>query len=129
MRVNSRPVFYDCDNCPSYCCTYPQIGVEREDVERLAHGLGLDVDTARRRLTMDGNNPGKRVMRHFRDPIFGTVCRLLDLETRRCKAYEFRPNACRNFPGAPTCHYYQFLMAERRMQGDPDVVVRAYNRP
>ena len=126
--MKSRPVFFNCDNCPSYCCTYSEIEVTPEDVERLAEFLGIDEDTALRRLTMNGKDPGQRVMRHFRDPAFGTACRLLDLETRRCIAYEARPNACRIHPGTPSCHYYQFLMTERRIQGKPDLVARAYNK-
>ncbi len=125
--MRQRPVFFNCDNCPSYCCTYTQIEVNPEDVERLAGYLGMDPDTALRRLTMDGEDPGTRVMRHYRDPVFGTACRLLDLQTRRCKAYEARPNACRIFPGTPSCHYYQFLMTERRIQGKPSIAVCAYN--
>ena len=125
--MKPRPVFYNCDNCPSYCCSYAQIEVEQRDIERLASYLGLEVEIAARRLTMEGKDPGTRIMRHFRDPVFGTVCRLLDQQTRRCKAYVARPNACRIHPGTPSCHYYQFLMVERRIQGKPDLAVRAYN--
>ncbi len=125
--MRPRPVFYDCDNCPSYCCSYADIQVRPQDIERLARHLGMDPDTASRRLTTEGEDHGTRVMRHFRDPVFGTVCRLLDLETRRCKAYGARPRACRIHPGTPTCHYYQFLMTERRIQGKPKLVARAYN--
>jgi len=125
--MRPRPVFFNCENCPSYCCSYPEIEVRPEDVERLASHLGLDPETASRRLTMEGKDPGSQVMRHFRDPVFGTACRLLDLRSRRCTAYDARPNACRIYPGTPTCHYYQFLMTERRMQKKPTLAVRAYN--
>jgi len=121
------PVFFNCENCPSYCCSYSQIEIKQEDIKRLAQHLKLDVKTAASRLTMEGNEPGKRVMRHFRDPVFGTACRLLDLISRRCTAYEARPNACRIYPGSPSCHYYQFLMTERKIQGKPALAVRAYN--
>lgn len=125
--MNQGPVFFNCDNCPSYCCSYSGIEMEPQDIERLAEHFELDVNTALRRLTMDGAEPGTRVMRHIRDPVFGTVCRLLDLRTRRCTAYDARPKACRNHPGTPSCHYYQFLMTERRIQGRPGLVARAYN--
>ncbi len=121
------PVFFDCENCPSYCCSYTQIEMTSEDIERLARHLVMDLETASRRLTMELEDSGTRVMRHFRDPVFGTVCKLLDLQSRRCKAYDARPNACRIFPGTPSCHYYQFLMSERRKQKDPTLAVRAYN--
>jgi len=125
--MKPHPVFYNCDNCPSYCCSYTEIEVTFEDIERLALHLDADIDVVSRRFTMESKDPYTRVMRHFRDPVFGTACRLLDLETRRCKAYEARPTACRVYPGTSTCHYYQFLMAERRLQGKPKVAVRAYN--
>lgn len=118
---------YDCDNCPSYCCSYPQIEVKPEDLRRLARHFGLDVDTALRRLTKDGDAPGARVMRHVRDPIFGSACRLLDPEARTCTAHEVRPNTCRGHPVTDRCHYYDFLMAERAFQNDPTLQVRAYN--
>lgn len=121
------PVFFDCENCPSYCCSYTQIEMRPEDVERLAFHLVMDPETASRRFTMELEDSGIRVMRHFRDPVFGTVCKLLDLQSRRCKAYDARPSACRIFPGQPSCHYYQFLMSERKKQKDPTLAVRAYN--
>lgn len=120
-------VLYDCSNCPSYCCSYAQIEVEPADIRRLARHFGLDLATAERRFTKDGDDPGTRVMRHIRDPIFGTVCRLLDLETRTCTAYSARPQCCRDHPFTPTCHYYDFLRAERRLQNRPDLAVRAFN--
>ena len=125
--MKSCRVFFNCENCPSYCCAYPQIEVERDDIERLAHHFDMALETAMRRFAMEGKDPCARVMRHFRDPVFGTACMLLDLQSRRCKAHDARPDACRDFPGTPSCHYYQFLMAERRLQGKPDLVVRAYN--
>ena len=122
-----RPRFYDCGNCPSYCCSYPRIEVTDEDLQRLALHLGLDPETARRRLTRAGKEAGQRVLRRHRDPLFGTVCRFLDRESRSCTVHEARPQVCRDYPGSPSCHYYAFLMAERHFQGKPELVVRAYN--
>ena len=84
---------------------------------------------ARRRFTKPGRKPGEVVLRHVRDALFGTACRFLDLTTRRCTVYEVRPRVCRRHPSTPTCHYYAFLMAERRHQHDPRHVTRAYNIP
>ncbi len=123
----SLPVFYDCHNCPSYCCTYPRIEVKKRDLARLAKHFGVDVETARRRFTKKGDEPGEIVLRHQRDEHFGTACRFLDLETRLCTIHEARPQICRDHPGTPTCHYYSFLMAERRLQEDPEFVATAYN--
>jgi Fe-S-cluster containining protein len=121
-------VFYDCLNCPSYCCTYPRIPVTRRDVARLAKRFGLDASEAERRFTKPA--PGKeRVLRHQRDELFGSACRFLDLETRLCTIHESRPEICRGHPVSPTCGYYTFLMSERRDQDDPEHVARAYNLP
>lgn len=123
------PVFYDCFNCPSYCCSYPRIAVTRRDIQRLARHHLLEEDEARERFTKPGCNDRERVLRHQDDQVFGSVCRFLDLESRRCTIHPARPAICRKHPGAPTCGYYVFLMAERGYQDDPDFVVRAYNVP
>ncbi len=124
-----RPVFYDCHNCPAYCCSYPRIRVTRRDIERLARHFGIDAETAKRRFTKKGEEPGEVVLRHKKDEIFGTVCRFLDLETRMCTVHAARPQVCRDHPGTSVCAYYSFLMAERRYQNDPEFVATAYNKP
>jgi len=123
------PVFYDCHNCPSYCCTYPRIEVKPRDIARLAKHFGLDAETAKRRFTKKGEEPGEIVLRHKPDEIYGTACRFLDLETRMCTVHQARPDVCRAHPGTSTCGYYQFLMSERAYQDDPEFVARAYNPP
>lgn len=120
------PVFYDCGNCPAYCCSYPQIEVSEADVARLGRGFGVTTAAARRRFTTDGIEPGTRILRHKDDDIFETVCRFLDSDARRCTIYEHRPDACRAYPGTVRCGYYDFLASERRRQEDPDLVLTAY---
>ena len=113
---------YNCSNCPAYCCSYARIVVTEKDLERLARHFGVDRETARRRYTKKGDEPGERVMRHKEDEHYTTVCRFLDSETRNCTIYEARPRICREFPGAGRCGYYDFLMFERRAQDDPEWV-------
>ena len=125
----SLPVFYDCQNCPSYCCSYPRIAVTKKDIQRLAKHFGLDYEKARRRFTKKGDEPGEVVLRHQKDETYGTVCRFLDLETRLCTVHTARPGICREHPGTPQCAYYNFLMSERRYQDDPEFIARAYNPP
>ena len=79
-------------------------------------------DAARRKLTKKGDEPGEVVLRHRQDEYFGTACRFLDPETRRCTIYEARPRICRDHPGTARCGYYDFLTFERRMQDDPDYI-------
>jgi Fe-S-cluster containining protein len=123
------PVFYDCHNCPSYCCTYPRIGVTTEDIARLARHFGIDAAVAKRRFTRKGEEPGEVILRHKKDEVYGTACRFLDLETRMCTVHTARPGICRAHPGTTSCGYYTFLMSERRYQEDPEFVARAYNPP
>ncbi|MFQ5538699.1 MAG: YkgJ family cysteine cluster protein [Gemmatimonadota bacterium] len=125
----SLPIFYDCMNCPSYCCSYPRIEVTKRDIRRLARHFEIDEEAAWRRFTKKGDEPGERVLRHQKDEAYGTVCRFLDRETRACTVHAARPKICRDHPGTSTCAYYVFLMAERRYQDDPDFVARAYNPP
>jgi len=123
------PVFYDCHNCPAYCCSYPRIVATPRDIERLARHFDVDAETAKRRLTKKGEEPGEIVLRHKKDEIFGTACRFLDPEARLCTVHSARPGVCRAHPGTHVCGYYTFLMAERRYQRDPEFVAIAYNKP
>lgn len=123
------PIFYDCMNCPSYCCTYPRIPVTKRDVRRLAKRFDLSEEEASERFTKPGWTKRERVMRHTKDETFGSACRFLDLETRLCTVHDVRPSVCRGHPDGPTCGYYVFLMSERKDQEDPDFTVRAYNLP
>lgn len=121
------PVFYDCMNCPAYCCTYPRIIVTKRDVSRLAKHFGISEAAAARRFTKKGEEAGEIILRHQKDDVYGSACRFLDLETRLCTIHGARPSICRAHPGTTTCGYYTFLMAERRYQDDPEFVARAYN--
>ncbi len=120
------PVFYACDNCPAYCCTYARIGVNGRDLRRLACHFDLDETTAARRYTKAGTQPGERVLRHRFDEVFGSACIFLDPERRSCTVYHARPTDCRRYPGSSRCGYYDFLAAERARQDDPSLVVSAW---
>jgi hypothetical protein len=111
---------YNCDRCPAYCCSYPRIIVTEADIKRLARHHGVSAATARKRFTKKGQEPDERVLRHQADEHFKTICRFLDLKTRKCTIYEARPRICRDFPGEGRCGYYDFLAFERRAQEDPD---------
>ena len=123
------PIFYDCLNCPSFCCTYPRIPVTKADIRRLARHHGIEEATAKRRFTKKGEEDGEVVLRHKEDDAYGTACRFLDSKTRLCTIHKARPRICRDHPGTTTCAYYNFLMSERRYQEDPEFVARAYNPP
>jgi Fe-S-cluster containining protein len=126
--MSRLPIFYSCERCPAYCCSYPQIVVSERDIARLAKHLGIDVPKARRTLTKKGEKAGERVLRHRKDDTFGTACRFLDRETRGCTVYSARPRICRQFPGARRCGYYDFLSFERRVLEDPEHVSVTFNK-
>ena len=125
--ARSLPVFFNCERCPAYCCSYPRIQVSQADLRRLAKHFDLSVAVARRRFTKLGHDPGERVLRHQKDESYGTVCRFLDSDSRECTVYEARPKICRDFPGLVRCGYYDFLAAERRMLEDENYVSTTYN--
>ena len=121
--------FYNCNRCPSYCCSYTRIPVEESDIRRLARRFGLAPEAAARKFTKKGDEPGEVILRHKPDTIYGTVCQFLDTETRRCTVYEARPKICRTYPGTARCGYYDFLCFERRAQEDPEFIPSTYNQP
>ena len=125
----SLKVFYNCMNCPSYCCSYPRLIVSKTDVRRLARHFGVTEQEAHERFTKRGWTDKERVLRHQKDEVYGSVCRFLDTETRLCTVHTARPGVCRGHPGGPTCAYYVFLSAERAYQDDPHLEARAYNVP
>jgi Fe-S-cluster containining protein len=125
VGVKSSGRSYDCARCPAYCCTYAEIAVEASDLVRLAEHLGVTTATVRRRYTVAGNEAGERLLRHQKDPLFGTACCFLDLETRRCTVYRARPDVCKAYPETARCGYYDMLRFERKWQDDPDLIVRA----
>ena len=47
----SLPIFYDCLNCPSYCCTYPRIPATKRDIRRLAKHFEIPEEQAKVLLT------------------------------------------------------------------------------
>jgi uncharacterized protein len=122
------PVFYSCDRCPAYCCSYARIAVTPFDIRRLARHFGLGVRAFQQRYLKPGEDPGEIVLRHKKDEHFGTVCRFLDTDTRRCTVYEARPRVCRDFPGSVRCGYYDFLSFERENQDDEDYVSTTWNK-
>ncbi|HEX2222779.1 MAG TPA: YkgJ family cysteine cluster protein [Thermoanaerobaculia bacterium] len=122
-------IFYNCVRCPAYCCSYPRIPVQPEDVLRLAQHFGLSPGSAARKFTKKGAVRGERILRQQPDDTYGSVCRFLDLDTRRCTVYDIRPGVCREYPGAARCGYYDFLSFERRIQEDPDFIPSTWNAP
>jgi len=113
--------FYDCANCPAYCCTvYQRVPVDERDLKRLAKHFGLSVRATAQRFTKI--HSCERVLRRKADPIFGQACIFLNPETRQCTIYAERPQVCQEFPVTERCAYYDLLQFERDQQGDDTVV-------
>lgn len=126
-EVPAKPPLYDCSKCPGYCCTYPRIIIDDEDLERIAQHTKLTVAEAKRRFTrsyQDGDHE-ETVLRHKADVIYTSVCRFFDTTARRCTIYAVRPEVCRDYPHGRRCGYYTFLSFERKQQGNPDFVPSA----
>lgn len=125
MGERPKPVFYNCDKCPAYCCSYPRIQTTHRDIRRLAKFFELSFAKARKKFTKAGEEKDERVLRHRQDHVYDSVCRFLDQETRQCTIYDARPAICRTYPGSTRCGYYDFLTFERRAQEDPDFIPSA----
>ena len=118
---------YNCLKCPAYCCSYQHIPVTDDDISRLAEHYGLTFEAARRKFSKRGDEDSPRVLRHKEDEHFGSICRLIDTETRNCTVYEARPSICRDFPSQNRCGYYDFLTFEREVQEDEEWVATTGN--
>jgi Fe-S-cluster containining protein len=118
---------YDCSRCPGYCCTYPRIEVGDADLDRLAAHFEIDRALAERRFTRRYRADGidERILRHRKDPVYGSICRFFDIKARRCTVYDARPAVCRQYPNGARCGYYEFIQFERKHQDDPDFIPSA----
>jgi len=81
----------DCTACAS-CCRQSVVSVNREDIENIASHLGATPDTVTRLFTVP--DPDASTLQVLRSSREGCVF----LEGNRCRIYEARPKACRDFP-------------------------------
>lgn len=111
---------FNCEKCPGYCCSHPRIAVSDHDIRRLARHAGISETAARTRFTYryKSGDVDEQLLRHRKDTIYKSVCRLFDRETRKCTVYAARPHVCRKYPYGNTCGYYEFLKFERAHHGD-----------
>jgi Fe-S-cluster containining protein len=113
---------YDCSKCPGYCCSYDWITVNKLDIKRLAKHFNITYEQAEKRYTRFEKDYGYRVLRHKKDHIYKTTCKMFDQEERKCGVYEARPALCRIFPTEKNCGYYDFLVWEREHQDDEEFI-------
>jgi len=118
---------FDCTQCPGYCCSHGRIAVTEYDLGRLARHFGITVAAARKKLTYPYTAGGvdEQILRHHKDSIYTSVCRLFDRKTRQCTVYAARPAVCRKYPYGNTCGYYNFLKFERTFHDDDRFVPSA----
>jgi Fe-S-cluster containining protein len=127
MSKTSSSVQYDCSKCPGYCCSYPRIEVTDRDLRRLARHFEVSEEEAQRQFTRfyDDDGERERILRHRKDPVYGSICRFFDVRERRCTIYSARPTVCRDYPNGNRCGYYTFIQFERKHQDDPDFIPSA----
>ncbi len=115
---------FTCAKCPGYCCSHPRIAVTDNDIRRLAKHKGISEARARERFTYryKSGEVDEQILRHQKDVIYKSVCKLFDGETRKCTVYEARPYVCRKYPYGNRCGYYEFLKFERAHQGDEEYI-------
>lgn len=127
MSTKPARIQYDCSKCPGYCCSYPRIEVKDADLRRLAKHFGLETPEAERKFTRwyEDDDGRERILRHRKDPVYGSICRFFDTKARRCTVYPARPTVCRQYPNGTKCGYYTFISFERKHQGDPEFIPSA----
>jgi Fe-S-cluster containining protein len=99
--------------------------VTDHDIARLAKHFGISDAAARKRFTYNytfEDTVNEQILRHQKDSVYDSVCKLFDRDKRRCSVYEARPYVCRKYPYGDTCGYYGFLKFERDFHGEPDFV-------
>jgi Fe-S-cluster containining protein len=119
---------FDCAKCPGYCCSHPRIAVSHFDIARLARHFGISEAAARERFTYRyryQDTVDEQVLRHHKDSVYASVCKLFDRKARKCSVYEARPNVCRKYPYGKSCGYYSFLKFERDFHDDADFIPSA----
>lgn len=77
----------DCTACAN-CCRTMRIGLEPEDIARLAYHLGISAEQFESRYIADKGREGKE-LKQTPCPFLGGCL---------CAVYEDRPKACREFP-------------------------------
>jgi hypothetical protein len=70
---NGKPkIFYDCTDCPAFCCSvYDRVQVTPRDIRRLAKHFGVTEEVATARFTK--MYAKERVLRRKRDELFGVA--------------------------------------------------------
>ena len=76
---------YNCSKCPGYCCSYPVIGLTKNDVKRLAKHFGIGFRKAKAKYTVPRDDEDY-TMRRKADVHFGRVCQFFDTDERRIHA-------------------------------------------
>ena len=113
---------YDCSKCPGYCCSYDWITVTKLDIKRLAKHFNITYELAEKRYTRFEKDYGHNILRHKKDHIYKSTCKMFDQIERKCTVYEARPALCRVFPTEKNCGYYDFLKWERDHQDDEEFI-------
>src|ERR1700736_1866243 len=118
---------FNCEKYPGYCCSHGRIAVTDNDIRRLAKHFDISEELARARLTYRYKADGvdEQIMRHHKDTVYRSVCKLFDRKKRQCTVYAARPHVCRKYPYGDRCGYYDFLKFERAHQDDQEYVKTA----
>lgn len=107
---------YNCNQCHSYCCSYPIIEIKSKDTKRLAAHLELSIAQVKAKYLVVEEYEGKDILilKHTTDrSINATSCVFLDKRTRKCKIYDGRPQICRDHPGDDVrCEWFDRMTIE-----------------
>src|SRR5579859_2534251 len=92
----SLPIIESCDGCGACCLV-----VSRPPFYRVFDEFGEEAWERLKRERPDllvEFAADSKMRKQNGGPYYGTPCFWFDAETRRCRNYEYRPLACREFP-------------------------------
>ncbi|NVM35896.1 MAG: YkgJ family cysteine cluster protein [Candidatus Lokiarchaeota archaeon] len=78
-----------CENCGK-CCLETEMILSSEDIELINKNLNDNIG--------EGDFVFKNNNKHFQLKNIEGHCKFLDLFSKKCKIYEFRPQGCRFYP-------------------------------
>ena len=117
---DSKPT-YDCSRCQQ-CCSYPEIIITNAEIKVMAKAEKPKAMTPSqfkgKYLDRTDDKKGWQ-FKHKKHAIYGSIC-VFQMGAKGCSRYDVRPAVCHEYPGKPSCGFYDFLKEMREHTQDPD---------
>lgn len=117
-KTKETKVTYDCSRC-QMCCSYPEIRIKSAEIKVMAKAEGLKPDQFKGKYLDRTDDARGWQFKHKKHPIYGSIC-VFQMGAKGCSRYDVRPSVCRDYPGKPSCGFYDFLAEMREHTQNPD---------